>query len=448
MPRLAKNMSQSEINKLNKTGIYALGHIAGLSLRITNALSRYYCFRYTICHKTRLLNLGNANALTLKKAIAAAMDYKSYVLKGIDPFYVIKDNLQKTQDRIACEEKLKKDTKYTFKNVADEYIAYKKENHAFDNNQRAEQTIKSIIYNHAIPKLQDLLISKIQPRDIKPIFTNIWCSKPSLSSKLLSYLKGIFDYAIAQNYRDDVNPINMNGALGTLLTPLNTKRVAKGHYPCLDYKQIPEFMKALREFSNSLNSQALIFSILTATRSKAVRFCTWEQLDLVSGIWEIPLENDKTKKKNANRIIYLSTQAIDLLKSLPRCQSTNLVFHNTQNTSFSDAALSSVVKYLNIERESKGLEPFVDYNIKDENGKPKMITQHGTARATFKIWSKSDELGNNRKFDVDAVELCLLHQRKDPLHGAYDRSAFKKERRIIMQAWGDYCFSLIINNFK
>ena len=86
---------------------------------------------------------------------------------------------------------------------------------------------------------------------------------------------------------------------------------------------------------------------------------------------------------------------------------------------------------------------FTDPNIPDENGQPSYITQHGTARATFKTWAKSDELGNNRKFFDEAVELCLLHIRKDPLKGAYDRSKLEKERQKIMNAWGLFCCSKI-----
>ncbi len=59
-----------------------------------------------------------------------------------------------------------------------------------------------------------------------------------------------------------------------------------------------------------------------------------------------------------------------------------------------------------------------------------IITVHGTARATFRTWAKDDELGNNRKFDQEAVELCLLHSKNDAYNGAYDRAKLEKERRF------------------
>ena len=53
----------------------------------------------------------------------------------------------------------------------------------------------------------------------------------------------------------------------------------------------------------------------------------------------------------------------------------------------------------------------------------------------------------SKRYNVDAVELCLLHERKDPLKGAYDRTKHISERRRIMEDWGNYCTSLISDKF-
>ena len=52
-------------------------------------------------------------------------------------------------------------------------------------------------------------------------------------------------------------------------------------------------------------------------------------------------------------------------------------------------------------------------------------------------------MGNNRRFDQEAVELCLLHSKNDAYDGAYDRAPLAKERRAIMEAWGKYAYSKI-----
>jgi hypothetical protein len=52
-------------------------------------------------------------------------------------------------------------------------------------------------------------------------------------------------------------------------------------------------------------------------------------------------------------------------------------------------------------------------------------------------------LENNRRFDQQAVEMCLLHAKNDAYNGAYDRAPLAKERRRIMEAWGNFCMSEI-----
>lgn len=76
-----------------------------------------------------------------------------------------------------------------------------------------------------------------------------------------------------------------------------------------------------------------------------------------------------------------------------------------------------------------------------KDGRPRMITQHGTARAGFHTWAYDDSLGNNLKFDERTIELCLLHEPKALYGYAYNRATMEKSRRTIMQAWSDYVLS-------
>ena len=84
----------------------------------------------------------------------------------------------------------------------------------------------------------------------------------------------------------------------------------------------------------------------------------------------------------------------------------------------------------------------IDPHMRTERGKPCCITVHGIACLTCKTWAKDDELGNKRLFDQEAVELCMLHGKKDAYQGAYDRARLPKERKRIMETWGKYCYSL------
>ena len=88
-----------------------------------------------------------------------------------------------------------------------------------------------------------------------------------------------------------------------------------------------------------------------------------------------------------------------------------------------------------------GLDPWVDPLMLDCDGNPKVATQHGTARASFKSWAKSDRLGNFGKYSEELIEACLLHSIRKRYNGAYDRSTFDLARYQLLSSWGEYCFS-------
>ena len=66
----------------------------------------------------------------------------------------------------------------------------------------------------------------------------------------------------------------------------------------------------------------------------------------------------------------------------------------------------------------------------------RLITVHGF-RSTFKGWAVS----NNYEDRLSELQLC--HNYGTRVQRAYDRQHLIEERRAMMQAWADYCFSEI-----
>ena len=93
-------------------------------------------------------------------------------------------------------------------------------------------------------------------------------------------------------------------------------RKEKVHHSACSVEELPLLMKMIYE-NGSISAKAVAFSILTAARSQAVKAATWAEFDLDAGIWNIPASHDKIKTANRDRTIFLSTQAIALLESLP-----------------------------------------------------------------------------------------------------------------------------------
>ncbi len=442
MPRYSKNKTLREIKKFSKPGVYAIGYVPGLAVRVNASLGAAYVFRYQVRGLDRTVTIGNIKIIDLKSAVSTAMQYKVMLLNDQDPVQHKRARKAEMLKKISEEQQNKaKISKSSFYIIANEYLQYRKESGAFDNNVKAESNAGSMLINHVYPYIRDQPIDDVTSEDICMALSKIWKDRPSLSNKVIGLLKQIFDYAIAKKYYDRSNPALLTGPLKTLLEPYNLNRSGSQHFASLDFHELPELMLELWQ-KNTLAAKGVMFSILTAARSKPVRYLTWDQLDMKHSCWEIPLENDKSKRTDANRTIFLSPQAKNLLRTIAR--RVDLVFTNSLKlNALSDAAFGKVLRDINAARRLNGKPPFTDKNIKDEQGCPTEITQHGTARATFKTWAKDDELGNNRRFYEEAVEMCLLHSRKDPLKGAYDRTKLEKERRQIMDAWGKFCCSKI-----
>ena len=107
----------------------------------------------------------------------------------------------------------------------------------------------------------------------------------------------------------------------------------------------------------------------------------------------------------------------------------------------SDQAPGKIFKILNQRNLDAGGSGWLDREQTKTRGVPVLATVHGTARASFKTWARTGS--NRRKFDDDAVELCLAHKLQDQYDGAYNRAQLEPERRAVMQAWGDFCYSKI-----
>lgn len=123
----------------------------------------------------------------------------------------------------------------------------------------------------------------------------------------------------------------------------------------------------------------------------------------------IPRAHDKIKLPHRDRAIFLSKQAIRLLKGLPRFKDLNLNFPSNRGTHLSDCEINMFLRSLHEKKFAEDGIGWVGPQDSQRLGKPCAITVHGTARVTFRTWGKDDELGSNRKYDQEAVELCLLH---------------------------------------
>jgi integrase len=260
----------------------------------------------------------------------------------------------------------------------------------------------STLEKYAFPVLGDRDIRTIETADIMAALTPIWSQKPETASRVRQRIEAVLDYARVIGARTGDNPARWRGHLDHLLPKPASVRQVK-HFAALDYRELPDFMTALR-IREGVAARALEFAVLTAARSGEVRGARWSEID--DGVWIIPAERTKARKEHR---IPVSTAAAATLGA-PGDPDT-LIFPSPNNTAkpLSDMTLTAVLKRMG-----------------------HAVTVHGF-RSTFRDWA-----GETSVFPREVIEAALAHRLKDKAEAAYARGDLFQKRKALMQAWADY----------
>lgn len=271
-----------------------------------------------------------------------------------------------------------------------------------------------------LPRLGDISINAITVEDIRDVLVPIWTTKTITTKKALRNIRAILNWARAMNYSKSAEDLcSLQGPLGVLMEGARKNAVRKENFAALPYERIPSFIYTLYHLEGT-SRRMMMFAILTASRMKAVRLATWGEIDFEKRLWDIPPEHDKIKDPKRDRTIYLSRQAFEVLKKIRpnRPRTDELIFKTKNGGSFSDSATTALIRRMHERQKALDGTGWIDPGKSKREGKTCIVTAHGTARSGFRTWAKDDHLGNNRKYDQGAAELCLLHcKASDEYHG-------------------------------
>ena len=160
---------------------------------------------------------------------------------------------------------------------------------------------------------------------------------------------------------------------------------------------------------DDIGAVALRFLILTASRTKPVRYAKWDEFDLDKSRWTVPSFNMKNDKEFR---CSLSKQAVELIKGIEPLD--DYVFTSGAmkrlGKPLSDGGISSVLRRMN----------------------HRHITVHGF-RSTFRGY-----IGEETNLVTQVAEYALAHQVGTKSEQAYARKDMEKKRLDMMNVWGDY----------
>lgn len=436
--KYVKPLSWREVCAIKKAGLHAVGGAVGLYLLVKPSGFKYYVYRYKSQDGRRsMISIAPVSDIGLAEAREKAKEWKERVRSGENPSIVKKQRAEELKAKAEEVIRQREEEQRTFSYVADLWLKEQVKGNFWKKNERGETHAIHFLKNYLNPAFGKKPMAELNVHDVFNMIRPIYQNHFSTSNKILNLCSSIWDWAEVKGWTTGSNPAKKSGSLRVLLAPYRNDRDLGKNYAALSIEDVPEFFKWMKRIDSDT---ALLteFQILTATRSKMARYIKWEDVNFEEGTVFVPESSLKTKNRG-NHTIYLSKQAMDIIKSMPRM--SEYVFASRKGTAFCDAVTGAVIRRINEMREARGLPIFVDREQTKEEGYDVVITTHGTARASFKTWTKSGE--NRKLLDEEAVELCLAHGLKDDYDGAYNRAHLAQERRDVMQQWADYCYSKI-----
>lgn len=392
------------IKQLKKTGRYSDGDGLYLQVRATNnpeSPNKSWVFRWGAGGKNNM-GLGTLKDVSLADARALAASHHRTVSAGGDP--------RQTRDKQRLEAKQRQEA-VTFEEAAKKYIESKQD--GWKNKKHAQQWTNTLT-TYANPEIGTTPCAEVTTEQVLNILKPIWKTKTETATRLRGRIESVLDWAAVIEDRSGENPARWKGKLEHLLSE-TSKRRRVTHHSALPYPQVPAMFTAIGA-NPSISAKALLFCVLTATRTTETIEARWSEIDIENQLWIIP--KARMKKEREHRVP-LSAQAVAVLKTISHKGDSPWVF-NGQSRTKKHAPLSNMAM-LNYLKNTLGHSSH---------------TVHGF-RSSFRDWAA--ETTDHKR---EVIEQALAHQLADQAEAAYQRGDYMEKRKVLMSEWADYCFGV------
>ncbi|MCF6709879.1 MULTISPECIES: integrase arm-type DNA-binding domain-containing protein [Klebsiella/Raoultella group] len=405
MAKIAKKLTDTEI-KSTKPADKEINLFDGdgLILRIaplSKGGKKNWYFRYAVpvSKKRTKMSLGTYPHLTLARARASRDEYLSLLANGIDP-QVHNNNKANA---------LKNATEHTLQTVARKWLDEKVKTSGISQDH-AEDIWRSLERN-IFPGLGKVPVNEIRPKLLKQHLDPIE-QRGVLETlrRIISRLNEIFRYAATEELIE-FNPADNLGQ--------RFSKPKKQNMPALPPTELPRFLTVLNNASVRMETRLLIeWQLLTWVRpGEAVR-ARWADIDIETGMWNIPSDFMKMKKPHK---VPLSKEALRVLDSMKAISGHR------------EWVFPSIKAPLNHMHEQTANAAIIRMGFGGE------LVAHGMRSIARTAAEESS------KFRTEVLEAALAHSKKDEIIAAYNRAEYLAERVVLMQWWSDY---VIAQKFK
>jgi len=365
---------------------------AGLYLNVTAAGGRSWVYRYTLGAKRKEMGLGSYPALPLAEARKARDEWAAVLRAGRDPLAVREER----RSRAAAPGR-------TLAEMTD--AAFEAIRPSLRDGGDAGRWL-SPLRVHVLPRLGKRDVETLTQADIADTLRPIWRAKPDAARKALQRIQIVLRHAAARAFAVDLNA----PALAREILGDQGHKVQ--HIEAMPYQDVTAYYASLSEPTPV--QLALRLLILTAARSRPVRFAHPDQFDLAAGIWTIPAEGEGARMKGREGKaeafrIPLSPEALAVVRqAMAAAPKGGNLFPGPRSPVLSDMALTAAMKRAGLAARPHGF------------------------RSSFRNWAAETAVPEH------LAEMCLAHKIGNAVSRSYRHTDELDARRSIMEAWAGH----------
>ncbi|MEC5405097.1 integrase arm-type DNA-binding domain-containing protein [Paraburkholderia sp. MPAMCS5] len=367
----------------------------GLLLLVTPAGGKRWIFKYRIGGKEKSLALGVYPDVSLVEARKRRDGAREKLAAAIDP----------SEAKKADKRGAKLAATNSFEAVA---LAWMEERRSSVEPAQYSKTLARFKAD-AFPWLGKRPITEIDAPEILTALKRVDARGARFTAhRLRSEISRVFRYGIKEGYCKADPAKDLTGAIPAAVTT---------HFASItEPARVAEMLRAFDGFSGTFPVHcALKLAPMLFVRPGELRKAEWTQIDLDKGEWRYLVTKTKTE-----HLVPLATQAVAILRELHALTGKGCyVFPGARSAlrPMSEAAINAALRRLG-------------YDTRTE------ITGHG-----FRAMARTI-LHEELEQKPEVIEHQLAHTVPDNLGSAYNRTKFIKERRTMMQKWGDYLAQL------
>lgn len=373
---------------------YNLADGDGLYLRVKLNGSKMWLFNYFRPGDKKRANIsfGLYPDVTLSAARERRRECRTLLAQGIDP------KLHK-EEQIATAQAELEASANTFERMASKWLDLKR--HDVSEAYAADSWRSLELY--VLPFIGSMPIDQIRaPKVIEMLRPLEADGKLETVRRLCQRINEILDYSVNHGLLD-ANPC---AAVRKVF-----KKPAKKHMPTLKPDELPFLMADIANGRLDPTTRCQIeWSLHTLVRPGESAGARWDEIDMESKVWNIPVERMKMDRPHR---VPLTPQAISLLERMrPISGHRPFVFPGYR-------------------------DPLGHINDQSANAALKRLG-YGGRLVAHGLRSLGSTTLNEQGFNPDAIEAALSHADENEIRRAYNRSDYFEQRVIMMSWWSHH----------